>query len=371
MYKNWIRRYGEGRALCGPEIASIPKSKPQWLVPVKSGVSLDGPIAYGDIIYFCDNKYNITAVDKHCGKPIWKVKKPYEEVTAQSGMPFVDEQFVIFWPIVFNRFTGEIVQDLTKHKEFKRALRTTAALGKAGKYLYKQVDNEEYRHDYAVYNLESAECTFITVPYNVPFYWTNGDSAVVRQGKELISFEVLSQRENWRLEFPENIDGTHLPGTCEGAYYLPIDTRLYKIDLQSGQLLWTNEIADYDEELLVRNRIGGPAVCDDMCYVFGPGTRKVYALSSDNGELLWTSKTYPHMRMSCIAGDLLFVLLYQEYIALDRYTGEEVWRLDDRKYDSDPIAIEGQLLVQSFGSYDLISYAWDENNLYHSPAKPE
>ena len=245
-------------------------------------------------------------------------------------------------------------------------------MGRAGNYVYKQVDRKQHKNEYLVYNLETARCYCATLPYDNPLIWYRGENGIIRLENELISVNVLGQHENWRLALPESINEIHSACYYNEIYYFSIKTRLYKIDLSTGDILWVHDAADDDRELVHRNLLGGLAVCHDRCYFFGPGTNKLYALSAETGDMVMeTNPISPGVSGVCIAGDLLFALLGEEHAALDRYTGEEVWRLDDQKYNFNPIAVEGEVLLRSFAGYDLISYAWNKDNPYFSRDKPK
>ena len=93
-------------------------------------------------------------------------------------------------------------------------------------------------------------------------------------------------------------------------------------------------------------------------------------ISSDTGKKMWESEEFSRASGHCISGDLVFAHDFRQLVALDRYSGQEVWRVSDINFAEASVkAIKGMILVEGYGGHFICSYQWDDNNPFSSTSK--
>lgn len=364
MSDNWPEVYGKGRTNSGPKLSGVPSKKPLWRIALKNGLASFFPVVFDDIIYIGDCEYNLSAIDANTGKFVWQ-QSP--DLVHNYYLPYVYDRFLVLMPHIIDRFSGDVVVDLRQNETFSGALLNYAPFGQCGRYIYKQVDSDDHKHEYVFFDIVTGECNRVSLPYSNGIACLQNGYVLGFGNIHLACIDASTFKTEWTFEL--DTATSEIKEFCchGGSMYFSIKTMLYKINVITGALIWKRDLADYHEEIRRDNGISGLSVCDDMCYV--ELSRHLMALSSETGEQIWVSKELTRAFGFVIAGDLLFGVDSRYLTAFDRYTGEEVWRIHNIKfYYTHVVVVKGKLLVFSKSS-KLYCYQWDENNLYHSPAK--
>jgi outer membrane protein assembly factor BamB len=108
---------------------------------------------------------------------------------------------------------------------------------------------------------------------------------------------------------------------------------------------------------------------------------------SKDAKLIWRTELLPGHSTPCVVGDSIFVTTYQADIkqlatvALDRASGKVKWRKPVKTESIEPVhvtgspacaspASNGKQIFSFFGSYGLLCYDWDGNQLWDLPMGP-
>jgi outer membrane protein assembly factor BamB len=108
------------------------------------------------------------------------------------------------------------------------------------------------------------------------------------------------------------------------------DQTVYALDLQSGEQVWQNKVA--------QDRIIGGVTFTDSAVIFGVGNRDVIAIDRDTGgqvaegeyEVLWQAETDHGVWTTPLldTGRVYVASLDHHMYALEVETGEEIWKTD-------------------------------------------
>jgi outer membrane protein assembly factor BamB len=371
MSDNWSQLYGAGRTFCGPSNSAIPVDEPQWSFSTKIGISGLFPVTFNHNIFLKDNDGFIFVLDKKTGLIKWTSQYYQENHTDNAySIPFLDKNFFIVWPVIFDSHEGEVILDLQQHSEFSKALLSSGAFGKAGNFLYKQIDRSENKYNYAVYDLKSKQFSLLKLPYGEFIIFLSEKFGLAFDNSQIIYIELLTKTIIWSIDLAIDLNLFFDYHIYEKFIYINNEANLHKIDITTGTLVWSIDLTGYHEEIKLLNNVSTVSICTDMCVVQTP--HFLLGLSSNTGEKKWESEKLYSTSGHCISGDLVFAHDSRQLVALDRYSGQEVWRVSDMKFAEASVkAIKGMLLVEGYGGHFICSYPWDENNPYRSTAKPK
>ena len=174
-----------------------------------------------------------------------------------------------------------------------------------------------------------------------------GPAALVVRGGRLffvgdtaVALDAATGRELWRY-VPDSFAGfSQSDGDADAFYFGSTQHRAYAVRASDGALLWSRDLGpDWPYKGVVR----GMTVSGDTVYAVVEhdtgvnghiGTGDVFALDRRTGAVHWVYRNGDGTRLNIIqsagrvAGNLLLLSANwdNQYIALDRATGREVWR---------------------------------------------
>jgi outer membrane protein assembly factor BamB len=176
---------------------------------------------------------------------------------------------------------------------------------------------------------------------------SGGPAALVVRGGKLffvgdtaVALDAATGRELWRY-VPDSFAGfSQSDGDADAFYFGTTQHRVYAVRGSDGALLWSRNLGpDWPYKGVVR----GMTVSGDTVYAVVEhdtgvnghiGTGDVFALDRRTGAVHWVYRNGDGTRLNIIqsagrvAGNLLLLSANwdNQYIALDRTTGREVWR---------------------------------------------
>ena len=105
-------------------------------------------------------------------------------------------------------------------------------------------------------------------------------------------------------------------------------------------------------------------------YLYTEQNKTIAAFSKQDGSLLFVSKKRLKGDIKSVAGqgDLLYFICENELLAIDRYTGEQVWQADEGMTAAYHVMTSDNRVYFSNTLGEIRCYEWSEP--YHSPAKP-
>jgi outer membrane protein assembly factor BamB len=146
---------------------------------------------------------------------------------------------------------------------------------------------------------------------------------------------------------PSNTHGFSTSATVSGGvvYIGSDDNDLYAVNAQTGTELWsytTGGIIDTS-----------PAVANGVVY-FGSRDLNLYALNAQSGAKIWSFGTASGVSAEpTIANGVTYVTGSSNVFAFNALTGAELWRFPNTYLISEPVVVNGQLLV---GTSDIALY---------------
>lgn len=171
------------------------------------------------------------------------------------------------------------------------------------------------------------------------------DGRVLYAGRTAMAIDAETGEELWR--FPVNATaGLGYSDADERAFYFGTDSAaVYALGVEDGDVLWRTQLgADWP----FGGWVTGVAAAGDTVYAAvrhfhneqgGHSSAEIFALDRSTGTPLWhwvEGGDPTHQRFLAgsptVAGELLLVtlLVQNEYIALDRFTAQERWRIEGR-----------------------------------------
>jgi polyvinyl alcohol dehydrogenase (cytochrome) len=141
----------------------------------------------------------------------------------------------------------------------------------------------------------------------------------------------------WVLTTAGDVSAT--PAVVHGAVYVPDwGGKLWKIDAETGDVLWSRSIAEYTGLAGAISRTS-PAVAHGLVYVGSLRGARVMAIDAATGDLRWITQieTHPAATVSnspVVVGDRVYfgtsglggVLFRGSVVALDAHTGRIIWK---------------------------------------------
>ena len=131
--------------------------------------------------------------------------------------------------------------------------------------------------------------------------------------------------------------------------------RLVALDAATGSLLWTNEVGVPEGRTVLARMVdidADPVVIDGLVYA-SAYQRRVLAASVVSGRTVWSRDISTHLDMAHDAGRLYLVGDKGQIWAVDRRTGEILWRQDALEYRrlSCPVVVGQHLLLADAAGY--------------------
>ena len=366
MKVNWPAWDGQGSAFIGPDISSLPRDTPNWVYSHSQNYGLGVPLIYDNIIY-TKNGENVFALDINTGGEIWKKEIPDSTLAFMSS---VNNNGLYMSAYVLDRITGDTIIELNeKMFNSEKSIKFDYPRIFNGHIYFKSEGDED---GYLVFNLNNThhnsiniDKLFICTEHSVYGLKSNSvnSTTVMRLSDDLIE-------KIWITEIDVYFEDIEKYCACLNNLYLTCEKELLKIDINSGDIIWRKNLANYSEQISnikFSSGVRGIAACYDMCFI--NTADQIIAIDAITGDKRWLSKKLHSNSGVCIAGDLIFCTDYRKLIAFDRYSGEEVWELKDTRLETRPImAVDGSIIVVT-KDQNIQSYNWDQNNPYFSPNK--
>jgi outer membrane protein assembly factor BamB len=193
-------------------------------------------------------------------------------------------------------------------------------------------------------------------------------------GDSAVALDAATGRELWRQPLDSSAGLGESDGDADAFYVGTHEHRVYAFRATDGALLWTRDLGpDWEFGGVVR----GMTVSGDTVYAAVEhntgingyiGTGDVFALDRRTGAVLWVHRNGDGSRLDIyqsagrIAGRFLLLSANweNEYVALDRFTGQEAWRAyGDEPFFGMDEAPEVRGGRAYFASHDLYARAVD------------
>lgn len=165
---------------------------------------------------------------------------------------------------------------------------------------------------------------------------------VMFAGDTAVALEAATGQELWRRPLPAFAGFCETDGTADAFYVGTTDHRVFAFNAVDGSLLWERDLGpDWEYETGV---VRGMTVSGDTVYAVVEhdtginshiGTGDTFALDRHTGQVLWHHRFGNGSGLSIyqsaarVSGRLLLNTANREntFVALDRFTGQEVWRV--------------------------------------------
>ncbi|MBW3570156.1 MAG: PQQ-like beta-propeller repeat protein [Gemmatimonadetes bacterium] len=165
---------------------------------------------------------------------------------------------------------------------------------------------------------------------------------VMFAGDTAVALEAATGRELWRRPLPAFAGFCETDGTADAFYLGTTDHRVFALNAADGSLLWERDLGpDWEYR---KGTVRGMTVSGDTVYAVVEhdtginshiGTGDTFALDRRTGQVLWHHRFGDGSGLSIyqsaarVAGGLLLNTANGEntFVALDRFTGREVWRV--------------------------------------------
>jgi glucose dehydrogenase len=157
-----------------------------------------------------------------------------------------------------------------------------------------------------------------------------------------VALDAATGRELWRRPLPAFAGFCETDGTADAFYLGTTDHRVYALSAADGSLLWERDLGpdwEYPRGVVRGMTVSGDTVYATVEHDTGinshVGTGDTFALDRRTGAVLWHHRFGDGKTLSIyqsaprVAGRLLLNTANWEntFVALDRFTGQEVWRL--------------------------------------------
>jgi glucose dehydrogenase len=165
---------------------------------------------------------------------------------------------------------------------------------------------------------------------------------VMFAGDTAVALEAATGRELWRRPLPAFAGFCETDGTADAFYLGTTDHRVFALNAADGSVLWQRDLGpDWEYKTGV---VRGMTVSGDTVYAVVEhdtginghiGTGDTFALDRHTGRVLWHHRFGDGTGLSIyqsaarVVGRYLLNTANREntFVALDRFTGQEVWRV--------------------------------------------
>lgn len=368
MNRNWTSSVGAGNTRYGSEISGIPDVKPSWnYVEVKDGASpvLTKSVIYDNGFYFQGGYGYVGKLDFNNGKIKWL----FQQETTNSAVICTNGRHIVVEPFIFDTNTGRVLLDYhdilcgyEKQKNPRPALND-----------YWMVKSwQEMEEDYSMLAIKLDGMAARRIENGVRWPELIGESThvagITNQG--MARFDIAKEEFIWKTDIGrENSSKPGVTAVFDKVLVVSLDGRYYVLDSDSGELLHS-----FNQKTVSRELPDGwlsRAITDQHFYIYGNQISKLYCYDFLNQGRLF-SLEISGLRDFCVAGDLIFALRdvdssYSAAIALDRYTGEQVWQAEEPiRVAYDIKACGNKVVVNTVGGL-VRCFEWKE--VYTSPNK--
>lgn len=189
-----------------------------------------------------------------------------------------------------------------------------------------------------------------------------GGRVYVRAGRKILALDAKtgSIARSYDPAKSENRGSYGSLAVAEGALFTISFTRagpalaesfLYAQNVSDGALRWRTQIPVGKVGYIDLCNDTTPAIAGRVIYL-ACGDLKLYAISMENGAVLWSTDLRRYMRVSAVvAGESVFALTAESVLhKLDRKTGKELWfKKVSRYYSGTPVVAAGRVFASGAG----------------------
>ncbi|MFL5318421.1 MAG: PQQ-binding-like beta-propeller repeat protein [Myxococcaceae bacterium] len=202
--------------------------------------------------------------------------------------------------------------------------------------------------------------------------FANGKILVASETDVLYALDAKTGKWLWqaRRDMPSGftIRGTATPRVTMGVVYMGwADGTLTALDLNDGTTKWEKELASAAAQFA---DVDTSPVVDDSGTVYAASYKDgIYALSADNGDLLW--HTVAQGLTSLVSrGDVLFGAGDGKVVAIHAKTGQTLWTLEiGNRYARMPLLVKGLLIVPTNGALIFVDPVTGHSRVSWDPGK--
>lgn len=364
---DWPTTLGKGFSRYGPEVAGIPTDIPIWeYCPLSKQA---GPETGMSVL--CEQHFLFLGTDGHIGciqlndsSLSWLIKLDH----AGSRFPSTDGIHFFVEPVILSAESGEVL--LNYEKEVERYERTSRGKPVSnGTWMIKSW--HELTEDCRLLCVDLDGFTVSCIENGVYFpQFVPGTSHIVgATPKGIRRVDIKTNEIVWQTDISSSpspqgaassvFSGTGLMFFCDNWY---------AFDTTSGEIIRKFQFSELAQGMPKSNALFS-ANTDQYIYVHGGGGyRHLVGYDYLNGRTLFDVPAENVLRF-CIAGDLIFAIndiVYRsgragsELIAIDRYTGEQVWTAQDLLEAAHDVKVSGNKVLVSSMSGVVRCYEWRE-----------
>ncbi|MBK7870454.1 MAG: PQQ-binding-like beta-propeller repeat protein [Saprospiraceae bacterium] len=186
--------------------------------------------------------------------------------------------------------------------------------------------------------------------------------------------DLQTGKEKWH--FKTNASIASSPSVMGNVvYFTSRDQHCYAVDIKTGKLIWKFHLGkELPYDWAFDNIISSPTIAGAMLYV-GSGDGYVYALDSKQGKIKWKFKTQGRVRSSAaVDNNILYIGDTEGYFyALNAANGQKIWAFETEgvKFKNEDWGFDRKAIISSpvltdelviFGCRDGFMYALDRKS---------
>ncbi len=258
-----------------------------WEKPIGGWVTSSSIIIDDDKIYLgCIDFYDYSGTF-HCydlnGNNLWTYTLPYFEFMFFTSPAVCDGRVYFFSINVYEYWEGNLY----------------CLDAETGDYIWSKPICPGF---YWIFSQECPVCAdgkVFAIDIDIYFYYW-----------DLVCFDAETGDENWRYQVvwsfasPAYYEDSIFIGALDYDFY---STAIYRIDAESGNLIWKAPIPDYFLPFAI------PSIADDMIYIasseyYNDYSKDIYCLSADDGSFIWSyTLDAPTLSTPSIANKLAYI----------------------------------------------------------------
>jgi len=360
----WKKSFGEGASQCISTEFGIPDKSYLWEIN-STGDSFVSAIFVIDEhnLYYQDDERNVVAIDIYNGSQQWLVP------AASDVMPRIqfDNKYLFVAPNIIDKNTGKYIANINELKNITPFSEYGSKLIVDG-CLIREIDDENKPGLYLSYNLESGQFSEIELPIQMPSFSYDDKYIFGWKNNQLVYYNFSTKEIVWSKPVVDgNLFDIDPAVFCNRQFVCVLAyTTLTVLDIKYGNKKFEIALHELDKnfEKYKGTSILLSAIADDIVYI--KTNENIFAFDLLDARLLW-KKSENYETNICVAGDLIFGLVDRYFIvALDRYTGEELWKVKNRLPVFGIKASNNKLFVNSSHG-TMTCFEW--STPYHSPAR--
>ncbi len=368
---NWDTVDGKRSMRWGSPIGGLIAPTPVWQADISAEISFGRVFIYEDSCYVMAGSRTLHSLKLTDGEPIWSLELGGSEYYILKQF-FSMEGFILAGSFVVDSKEGKLLNDLSQLTVDVELSRGEPMELKNGK-IYSQVNSEQAPGLIMIYDPVLGTSEFVDIGM-LNLVMPNDE---ITYGWKPIGDSHVLTSYDFRTSVSKTINHDAKLGILRGQEdYLLImnESTISLVTIEDEIILWERK-TDSFVDTWDPNQVSSYDVC--MCRdTLGIFNSKYFVqLDSYTGNTLWTYH-FDSIASSetCIVGDLIYATYGSNtskiMCAIDRYNGEILWSQESGLPLYSVKAKDNKVIyVSVYG--EILCYAWDENNLYHSPAKPE